>query len=90
MASVYIPSVFRRLTNGKSEVTVSASSIAELLAELDALFPGIGTQLYDDHHKIREYIAVFVNETDMRELDGEQTSVTSRDRIHIVSAIAGG
>ncbi len=87
---VRIPSVLRNLTAGLETVNVTASTVEQLLAALDAAHPGIKARLCDDAGKLRKFVNLFVGEEDIRFLDGQATVLKDGDAVDIVPAIAGG
>ncbi|NUQ38533.1 MAG: MoaD/ThiS family protein [Caldilineales bacterium] len=90
MSTIYIPTPLRRLTIGQSKVTLEGESVGAILTALDAAYPGIGERLFDEQGQVKPFINVFVNEDDMRTLQGLDTPVHPSDRISIVPAMAGG
>ena len=87
---VNVPTPLRKLTNGDSEVSVEASTVDELIANLDSEFNGIAGKLLDDKGEIRRYVNIFVNDEDIRFLEGKSTPLKDQDEVSIVPAIAGG
>tara|TARA_B100001250_G_C19816948_1_gene799017 strand:- start:1062 stop:1337 length:276 start_codon:yes stop_codon:yes gene_type:complete len=87
---VNIPTPLRKLTNGDSEVSIDATQVGELIENLDSEFNGIAGKLLDEKGEIRRYVNVFVNDEDIRFLDGKTTSLKDGDEVSIVPAIAGG
>lgn len=88
--TVNIPTPLRKLTNNESEVAVEAGSVGDLVEALDAAYSGIAEKLLDEKGDIRRYVNVFVNDEDIRFLDGKGTALKDGDNISIVPAIAGG
>jgi len=88
--TVRIPSVLRNLTAGKESIEVTAATVDQALAALDAAHPGIKGRLCDDAGKLRRFVNVFVADEDIRFLEGQATPVKDGDLIDIVPAIAGG
>ncbi len=88
--TVNIPTPLRKLTNNESEVSLEAGSVSELVDNLEAAYHGIAEKLLDDKGEIRRYVNVFVNDEDIRFLDGKATALKDGDNISIVPAIAGG
>ena len=88
--TVSIPTPLRKLTNNESEVSIEAGSVGDLVDALDAAYSGIAEKLLDEKGDIRRYVNVFVNDEDIRFLDGKGTTLTDGDNISIVPAIAGG
>tara|TARA_Y100000589_G_scaffold236304_1_gene223734 strand:+ start:219 stop:497 length:279 start_codon:yes stop_codon:yes gene_type:complete len=88
--TVNIPTPLRKLTNNESEVSVEAGSVGDLVDALEAAYSGIAEKLLDEKGDIRRYVNVFVNDEDIRFLDGKGTALKDGDTISIVPAIAGG
>lgn len=87
---VHIPTPLRRLTGNQPEVEIEAGTVAELVQNLETAHPGIREKLLDESGEIRRYVNIYVNEEDIRFLDGAQTALKERDVVSIVPAIAGG
>ena len=88
--TVSIPTPLRKLTNNESEVSIEAGSVGDLVDALDVAYSGIAEKLLDEKGDIRRYVNVFVNDEDIRFLDGKGTVLEDGDNISIVPAIAGG
>lgn len=87
---VRIPTPLQKLTQNQSEVSCSGSNIDEVIAQLEKQFPGIKERLCDPDGKLRRFINVYVNEEDIRFLNGTGTALKDGDDISIIPAIAGG
>ncbi len=90
MATVLIPTPLRRHTGGQQKVDVEAADVGSLIAALDASYPGVAEKLLDDGGEIKRFINVFVNEDEVRSLQGLATPLQAGDRVSIVPAMAGG
>ena len=90
MIKVRIPTPLRPLTKNQGEVDVAASSITDLVNTLEASYPGIKSRLCDDSGELRRFVNIYVNEEDIRFLNGKETSLKDGDEVSIVPAIAGG
>ena len=90
MSSVFIPSPLRRYTAGQSKVQVSGDTISELIENLERQYPGVKSRLCDDSGQIKRYVNVFVNDEEIRALQGANTRLADKDEITIVPAMAGG
>jgi molybdopterin converting factor small subunit len=90
MATILIPTPLRRLTGGQSKVLVAGSDVASLLTGLNTQYPGIAEKLFDASGDVKRFINVFVNDDEIRELQGLATPVKDEDRVSIVPAMAGG
>ncbi|MCB0046171.1 MAG: MoaD/ThiS family protein [Caldilineaceae bacterium] len=90
MATVYVPTPIRRLTGGQAKVDVAGANVADLIQAVDAAYPGVAERLLDDDGNLKRFINVFVNDDEIRTLDGLATPVGEKDKISIVPAMAGG
>jgi len=84
---VIIPSQLRSYTRGAAEVEMDGATLAELLSNLDAAYPGIRFRMIDELGRIRPHIKIFVSLESARSLDVE---VQPTDEIKIVGALSGG
>jgi molybdopterin synthase sulfur carrier subunit len=89
MAVVRIPTVLRPHTGGQARVEVAGATVGEVLAALVADYPALAERLLEDG-KVRGYVNVFVDDEDIRYLDGEATVVPAGVEISIMPAVAGG
>ena len=87
---VRIPTPLQRLTGGQGEVACEGKTVSELLADLERRHPGIKERICDETGKLRRFVNVFVNEEDIRFLQGDQTPLKDGDDVSIIPAIAGG
>lgn len=87
---VRIPTPLQKLTGNQAEVSVSGSTVKAALASLEEKHPGIRERLYDDKGGLRRFINFYVNDEDIRFLNGEDTPLKDGDDLSIVPAIAGG
>ena len=85
-----IPTPLRKLTGGSDEVAIEAANIGELIDNLEAAHAGLKERLCDEAGEIRRFVNVYVNDEDVRFLDGRNTTLKEGDEVSIVPAIAGG
>ncbi len=90
MPSIHIPTMMRRFTDNQRSVEVEGSSVAETLQALERRYPKSTESLYDEGGGLKTYVAIFVNDTDIRSLAGAGTPLKESDEVHIIPAIAGG
>lgn len=88
--SVRIPTPLRKLTGGADEVAVDGTTVGEVIESLEAAHPGLKERLCDDAGEIRRFVNVYVNDEDVRFLEGRATALKDGDELSIVPAIAGG
>lgn len=87
---VRIPTPLQEFTQQKDVVQLEGETVKEVLANLDSAYSGIRQRLYDDNDKLRRFVNIYVNQEDIRFLQGENTEVNEGDELSIVPAIAGG
>ncbi|MGE3151913.1 MAG: MoaD/ThiS family protein [Nitrospiraceae bacterium] len=90
MIKVRIPTPLRPLTKGQGEVEAQATTISEMIDKLNSNHPGIKDRLCDDTGELRRFVNIYVNEEDIRFLNGKNTVLKEGDEVSIVPAIAGG
>ena len=88
--TVRIPTQLRELSGGNAEVTAEGGTLASVLAGLETAHPGFRERLFDDQGELRRFVNVFVDDEDIRFLDGLDTEVLDRATVSIVPAVAGG
>lgn len=88
--TVRVPGPLRRLTEGKPEVTVEGGTVSQALKDLETKYPGFHDRLYDGSGQLRQFINIYLNESDIRFGQGLDTPVGENDDLSIVPAVAGG
>lgn len=84
---IYIPSPLRSYTQQTDEVDANGTTLGELLADLNRLYPGFRFRIIDEQDGIREHIKIFVNREQAHDL---RTPVRSEDEVSILCALSGG
>jgi molybdopterin converting factor small subunit len=90
MATVKIPPVLRSSVGGEKEVAADGASVGEVLGALAAAHPQTQTQLFSAEGELNRYVNVYLNDEDVRVLDGLETAVGEGDTLVILPAMAGG
>ena len=90
MPTVFIPTPLRKFTNQTSKVEVDGNTVQEVIQSLTAAFPPLQRHLVNADGKVPNFINIFVDDDDIRNLQQEQTAVKSNTIVSIVPAIAGG
>jgi molybdopterin synthase sulfur carrier subunit len=90
MATLLVPTPLRRLTGGQSKLTVDGATVGGVLHAVDAQYPGLAEKLIDEDGNVKRFINVFLNEHEIRTLQGLGTPVAENDKVSIVPAMAGG
>ena len=90
MATVRIPPVLRPKTGGQSEVEAAGGNVGEVLRTLTAEHPDTKAQLFGEDGDLNRYVNVYLNDEDVRVLEGLDTGVKESDTLVILPAMAGG
>jgi molybdopterin converting factor small subunit len=87
-----IPGPLQPFANGQRHVRLESSpaTVAEALAQLTALYPGIGDRVVTEQGEVRPHINVFVGEENIRDDQGLSTRVPEGSEIAILPAVSGG
>jgi sulfur-carrier protein len=88
--SVRIPTILRTYTGGAAEVTAQEGTLREVLAKLDAAYPGLAGRILDESGKLRRFVNVYVGEEDVRLAEGLDTRVPAGTQVSVIPAVAGG
>lgn len=90
MPSVKIPPVLRQHTDGQTEVELEGSTIGEVLEALTTAHPETRPQLFGEDGELNRFVNIYLNDEDVRVLDGLGTAVGDADTVMILPAMAGG
>ena len=90
MTRVRIPPTLRDAVGGAREVEAGGTNVRELLADLAERFPGLGHQVLENDSEIAPFVNVYVNNEDVRTLDGLETPVGEGTTVILLPAMAGG
>lgn len=88
--SVRIPTILRTYTGGESQVSAAGATLAAVLDDLDASYPGIKGRILDDAGELRRFVNVYVGNDDVRFLDGLSTPTPDGAQLSVIPAVAGG
>ena len=90
MSVVKIPPVLRSSVGGAKEVEAAGSNVGEVLRAVAERHPATESQLFSEGGELNRYVNVYLNDEDVRVLDGLDTGVAEGDTIVILPAMAGG
>ena len=86
---VRIPTILRTYTDGAKAVEGNGSTLDELLADLETKHAGLRDRLVDGNG-LRRFVNEYLNDEDVRFLDGLKTPVKDGDTVTVLPAVAGG
>jgi molybdopterin synthase sulfur carrier subunit len=90
MATVRIPPVLRPSVGGEKELSADGASVGEILRGVAERHPDTQSQLFGPDGGLNRYVNVYLNDEDVRVLDGLDTTVQGNDTLVILPAMAGG
>ena len=90
MATIRIPPVLRPSVGGEREVDADGETVGDVLSNLVEAHPTTRDQLFGEDGDLNRYVNVYLNDEDVRVLDGLATVVTAADSLVILPAMAGG
>jgi sulfur-carrier protein len=90
MATIRIPPVLRPAVGGEREISADGENVGEILRAVIEEHPGTEAQLFGADGDLNRYVNVYLNDEDVRVLDGLETTVGAGDTLVILPAMAGG
>jgi len=87
---VRVPTILRSFTGGEKAVTGAGDTIADLLTDLDAKFPGFRGRLVTPEGGLHRFVNVYINDEDVRFLGALDAKLNDGDTVTILPAVAGG
>jgi molybdopterin converting factor small subunit len=90
VATIRIPPVLRPAVGGEKELTADGSSVGQILRTVAESHPETESQLFSPDGGLNRYVNVYLNDEDVRVLDGLDTAVGDSDTLVILPAMAGG
>lgn len=88
--TVYIPTSFRRATNNRDRVEVTAVDVSRLLDQLEASYGGLKGLVRDEGGEVHQHVNIYVNGEAIESLEGQRTVLKDGDEVTIIPALAGG
>jgi sulfur-carrier protein len=90
MVNLRIPTPLRSYTNGQSEIDVQGATVGEAMNDLTLQFPALRPHLYSDNGRLRAFVNLYLNDEDIRQLQGTESLLHEGDRLLLIPSIAGG
>ena len=88
---IHIPTPLRQYAGKQPTIDVRANTVRDALAQLTAQHPDLKRHLYTDDGKLRAFVNVYLNDEDIRYLEGKENApVKESDNLSIIPSIAGG
>jgi molybdopterin synthase sulfur carrier subunit len=86
---IRIPTILRPYTKDQKSVQAEGATLAALISDLDAKYPGIGERLLENG-ALRRFINIYINDEDVRFLGSLDAQIKDGDSVTILPAVAGG
>lgn len=90
MPSVRVPPVLRQHTGGATVLSVEGDNVGAVLEALVSRHPDTKDQIFSEEGELNRFVNVYLNDEDVRVLDGLDTAVSEDDTVMILPAMAGG
>lgn len=87
---VLIPTPLRVYAGKQDVIEVEGGTVGELLTNMTAEYTELRKHLYNEDGRLRAFVAIFVNDDDIRFLEKEATPVKEGDTVSIIPTVAGG
>jgi sulfur-carrier protein len=88
--TISIPGALREYCEGASELPLSAANVRAALEQLERRYPPLFRSICDETGRVRQHVNVFVNSTNVRDLQGLDTALAPGDVVTILPAVSGG
>jgi sulfur-carrier protein len=88
--SVNVTSVIQQVVDGQKAFTAEGSTVGELIENIEARYPGFRYQIMDESGDLRRFVNIYLNDEDVRYLQGKETPVRDGDEVSFLPALAGG
>ena len=88
--TILIPTPLRPYTGASASVAVDGANVGELLRALIARHGDLRAHLFHEDGRLRHFVNIYLNDEDIRYLEGERTAVSAGDTVSIVPSVAGG
>ena len=87
---VNVTSVIQKAVNGQKQFASEGGTIAELIENIARTYPGFRMQIADDSGELHRFVNIYLNDEDIRYLQGRETELSDGDSVSILPALAGG
>ncbi|MEC7878706.1 MAG: MoaD/ThiS family protein [Actinomycetota bacterium] len=88
--TIRIPTTLRILTSGEAELDAEEGTVSQIISEVCENYPDFQGRLIDDDGNLLRFVNVYVEDEDVRFLQGLETPVLDGQTISIIPAVAGG
>ncbi len=90
VVTIFVPAPLRACCDGLSELAASAGTVQQALESIEQSHPALHRHVCDETGAVRRHLNVFVNDDNVRDLDGVATRLRQGDVVVILPAVSGG
>ena len=90
MATLKIPAPLRSYTNGQTEISVQGGTVGAVMTDLVIQYPALRPHLFNGKDELRPFVNLFLNNENIKDLQGLETRLNEVDRLMLIPSIAGG
>lgn len=90
MPVLRIPTPLRAYVNGQTEVTLEGNTVSAVMVNLVEEYPALRPHLFNGEGQLRPFVNLFLNEDNIKDLQGMDTPLQENDRLMLIPSIAGG
>jgi molybdopterin synthase sulfur carrier subunit len=90
MAIIRVPPVLRAAAGNNKTVEAHGTTLQDALDDFFARYPAVRQQIIGEDGTISRFVNVYIDDQDVRHLQGLQTSVSDNSTIILLPAMAGG
>jgi molybdopterin converting factor small subunit len=90
MSVIRIPTPLRSYVNGKTEISVQGTTVADAMEALLTQYPAMRPHITNTDGQLRPFVNLFLGENNIRDLQGLATPIKDDDRLMLIPSIAGG
>jgi sulfur-carrier protein len=90
MPILKIPALMKSYVDNQTEISITGETVSRALADLVSRYPAIQTHILDGHGKLRRYVNLFVNDENIKALNGLDTPLQENDKLILLPSISGG
>lgn len=88
--TVNVTSVIQQVVKGQKAFSAEGATVGELIENIEAEYPGFANQIMDESGELRRFVNIYLNDEDVRYLQGKNTPIDDGDEVSFLPALAGG
>lgn len=89
-ATLHLPAALRPSADGQGVVPVDSDTVGGALRELAQRWPQLERRIRDEQGAVRRHIRIYLEDTDILDLQGLATPLPDRSKLHIIPMVSGG